>query len=72
MLPCAEAPGLVPMAGGVPIAVPLGLESLGEADTVVVPGRATAGAPVPEAVVAARRVRRGRRRWSAAASSAGT
>jgi transcriptional regulator GlxA family with amidase domain len=55
VLLCAEAPGLVPMAGGVPVAVPLGLEALREADTVVVPGRATADAPVPEPVVAALR-----------------
>jgi transcriptional regulator GlxA family with amidase domain len=55
MLLCAEVPGLVPMAGDVPIAVPLGLEALGEADTVVVPGRAVADAPVPEPVVAALR-----------------
>ena len=35
---CAERPGLVPMAGGVPVGVPLGLDALAGAGTVVVPG----------------------------------
>jgi len=60
MLLCGPAPGLVPMAGGVPIGVPLGLEALREADTIVVPGRSTADAPVPEPVVEA--LRRGAER----------
>jgi transcriptional regulator GlxA family with amidase domain len=55
LLLCAEAPGPVPMAGGVPVGVPLGLDALREADTIVIPGRATADAPVEEAVVAALR-----------------
>ena len=53
MLLCGPAAGLVPMAGGVPIGVPMGLEALREADTVVVSGRATADAPVlPEVLEA--------------------
>ena len=51
MLLCAETPGLVPMAGGVPVGVPLGLDALAHADTIVVPGRAAADAPVAAAVV---------------------
>jgi transcriptional regulator GlxA family with amidase domain len=53
MLLCGPAPGLVPMAGGVPVGVPLGLEALAEADTIVVPGRAEADAPVAAPVVEA-------------------
>ena len=53
MLLCGPAPGLVPMAGGVPIGVPLGLDALEEADTVVIPGRSEADAPVPDPVLAA-------------------
>src|SRR5919107_4811090 len=53
MLLCGPAPGLVPMAGGVPVGVPLGVEALREADTIVVPGRSVADAPVPEHVVEA-------------------
>ena len=55
LLLCAEAPGPVPMAGGVPVVVPLGLAAIQEADTVVIPGRATADAPVAESVVVALR-----------------
>jgi transcriptional regulator GlxA family with amidase domain len=55
MLLCGLAPGLVPMAGGVPVGVPLGLEALEQADTVVVPGRSDAEAPVPPAALAALR-----------------
>jgi AraC family transcriptional regulator, transcriptional activator FtrA len=47
MVLCGQAPGLVPMAAGVPIGVQAGLEALAEADTVVVPGRSDADAPVP-------------------------
>jgi transcriptional regulator GlxA family with amidase domain len=53
MLLCGEAPGLVPMAGGVPVGVPLGLEALREADTIVVPGRSVADAPVSGSIVEA-------------------
>lgn len=53
MLLCGPAPGLVPMASGVPIGVPLGLEALAQADTVVVPGRSEADAPVAPHVVEA-------------------
>lgn len=35
---CAERPGLVPMAGGLPVGVPLGLDALDGAHTVVIPG----------------------------------
>jgi AraC family transcriptional activator FtrA len=35
---CAERPGLVPMAGGIPVGVPLALDALVGAHTVVVPG----------------------------------
>src|SRR5688572_13905148 len=55
MLLCGAAPGLVPMAGGVPVGVPLGLEALREADTIVIPGRAEADAPIPAEVVDALR-----------------
>jgi transcriptional regulator GlxA family with amidase domain len=51
MLLCGPAPGLVPMAGGVPVGVPLGLEALREADTIVVPGRSAADAPIPVQIV---------------------
>ena len=53
MLLCGPARGLVPMASGIPVGVPLGLEALEQADTVVVPGRSEADAPVDGAVVAA-------------------
>ena len=55
MLLCGATPGLVPMAGGVPVGVPLGLEALAAADTIVIPGRAEADAPVPEEVITALR-----------------
>jgi transcriptional regulator GlxA family with amidase domain len=53
MLLCGAAPGLVPMAGGVPVGVPLGLKALTEADTIVIPGRSMADAPVAPEVVEA-------------------
>lgn len=53
MLVCGLAPGLVTMAGGIPVGVPLGLEALAEAETVVVPGLDDVEAPVPESAVAA-------------------
>lgn len=55
MLLCGVEPGLVRMAGGVPIGVPLGLGAMREADTVVVPGRFDPEAPVPPAAVDALR-----------------
>src|SRR5688572_13878736 len=51
MLLCGAAQGLVPMTDAIPIGVPLGLEALREADTVVVPGRSGADAPVPAPVL---------------------
>lgn len=51
MLLCGPSAGLVPMAGGVPVGVPLGLEALAEADTIVVPGRSAADAPIDGPVV---------------------
>lgn len=53
VLLCGSTPGLVPMAGGVPVGVPLGLDALAEADTVIVPGRAEAEGAVSAPVVAA-------------------
>jgi transcriptional regulator GlxA family with amidase domain len=53
MLLCGQSPGLVTMAGGVPVGVPLGLEALEQAETIVVPGLDDVEAPVPEAAVAA-------------------
>jgi AraC family transcriptional activator FtrA len=50
---CGEAPGLVTMSGGIPVGVAHGLEPLKYADTVVVPGRSQADAPVPAPVVEA-------------------
>lgn len=55
MLLCGAEPGLVPMSGGVPIGVPLGVEALREADTIVIPGRSGADAPVPDHVLQALR-----------------
>lgn len=53
MLLCGPAPGLVPMAAGVPIGVPFGLEAVAEADTVVVPGLSDVDVAVPAAVLGA-------------------
>jgi AraC family transcriptional regulator, transcriptional activator FtrA len=55
MVICTSTPGLVPMAVGVPIVIERGLEVLAEADTIVVPGRSNADAPVEPAVVDALR-----------------
>jgi len=55
MLLCGPQPGLTSMAGGVAIGVPLGLDALAEARTVVVPGVDDVEAPVPEPVIAALR-----------------
>ena len=55
MLLCGLAPGLVTMAGGVPVGVPLGLDALEEAETVVVPGLDDVEAPVPEPALTALR-----------------
>src|SRR5687768_15303947 len=51
VLVCGPAPGPVAMTGGLPIGVPLGVEALREADTIVIPGRAPADGPVPEEVL---------------------
>lgn len=48
---CGEAPGMVTAAGGLPIGVTHGLEALAQADTIAVPGRSHADAPVAEPVV---------------------
>src|SRR5215207_7987369 len=53
VLLCGLAPGPVPMAGGIPVGVPFGLDALEEAHTVVVPGRSDAEAAVPEPVLTA-------------------
>src|SRR5262245_50781586 len=50
---CGVSPGLVPMVRGIPVGVPHGLEVLGEADTVVVPGRSPADSPLPDGVAEA-------------------
>lgn len=55
LLLCGLTPGLVTMAGGIPIGVPLGLEALERAATVVVAGLDDVEAPVPESAVAALR-----------------
>ena len=55
LLLCGVQPGLVPMAGGIPIGVPMGLEALAEATTVVVPGLDDVELPVPAPVVDALR-----------------
>ena len=55
LLLCGPQPGLVTMAGGIPIGVPLGLEALAEATTVVVPGLDDVEASLPEPVVVALR-----------------
>jgi AraC family transcriptional activator FtrA len=55
MLLCGVSPGLVTMAGGVPIGVPLGLEALQEAETVVVAGLDDVDTPAPESALAALR-----------------
>jgi AraC family transcriptional activator FtrA len=48
---CTERPGLVPMAGGLPIGVPHGLDALGSARTVIVPGVADPEAQRPTTAV---------------------
>ena len=55
MVICTSTPGLVPMAVGVPITIGHGLEVLAEADTIVVPGRSNADAPVEPLVLDALR-----------------
>lgn len=55
LLLCGLEPGFVTMAGGVPIGVPLGLEAVADAATVVVAGLDDVEAPVPEPAVAALR-----------------
>ncbi|HEY1175267.1 MAG TPA: helix-turn-helix domain-containing protein, partial [Phytomonospora sp.] len=53
MLLCGPAAGLVPMAAGVPVGVPFGLEAVTEADTVVVPGISDVDVPVSASVLGA-------------------
>ena len=60
MLLCGLSPGLVTMAGGVPVGVPLGLDVLAEAATVVVAGLFDVEAPVPEPAVDALRAAQAR------------
>ena len=60
LLLCGLAPGLVTMAGGVPIGVPFGLEALAKAATVVVAGLDDVEAPVPEPALVALRTARDR------------
>lgn len=55
VLVCGPAPGPVRMTGGLPIGVPMGVEALRAADTIVVPGRTPADGPVPDEVLAAMR-----------------
>src|SRR5687767_12790178 len=52
MLLCGLKPGLVPMVRGIPVGVEHGLETLRDADTIVIPGRWPADSPVPEDVIA--------------------
>jgi AraC family transcriptional activator FtrA len=51
LLLCGPAPGLVTMAGGVPIGVPLGLDAIAQAETLVVPGLDDVEAPVNDLVI---------------------
>jgi transcriptional regulator GlxA family with amidase domain len=55
MLLCGVTPGLVPMVRGIPVGVSHGLEVLGEADTIVIPGRSPADTPLPDGVAEALR-----------------
>ncbi|MFF0775700.1 GlxA family transcriptional regulator [Nonomuraea wenchangensis] len=52
---CAEHPGLLPTGAGYAMLVEAGLSALGEADTVVVPGRQPPDAPVSPDVIEALR-----------------
>jgi transcriptional regulator GlxA family with amidase domain len=52
---CAPEPGLVEMAGGIPVGVPCGLAALARADTVIVPGRADVDALAPTTALQALR-----------------
>src|SRR4051812_26674436 len=55
MLLCGLAPGLVTLAGGVPLGVQFGLDALSDAETIVVPGLNDVEAPVPAAALDALR-----------------
>ena len=57
---CAVEPGPLRAAGGLTVAVDRGLDVLGTADLVVVPGWRAIDAPVPAALVAALRAAHGR------------
>ena len=50
---CGPSSGLIPMAGGVPIGVPVGLEGLAAANTIIIPGRSDADAPVALEILSA-------------------
>ncbi len=52
---CTPVPGLVLMAGGIPIGVPYALDALQQASTVIVPGLADVDAPIPECALQALR-----------------
>lgn len=52
---CTPTPGLIRMVGGAPIGIEAGLETLAEAETIVIPGRSPADGPVPPEVLAALR-----------------
>lgn len=47
---CGVTAGTVPSNGGFGYAVPHGLEALADADTIIVPGYAPSGRPIPEEV----------------------
>lgn len=47
---CGESPGVVATGSGIGISVPAGIDALGDADTVIVPGYAPATRPVPRTV----------------------
>ncbi|BBZ36496.1 GlxA family transcriptional regulator [Mycolicibacterium confluentis] len=52
---CGVSAGTVPSHGGFGFTVPRGLDALAEADTIIVPGYAPAGRPVPAQVLEALR-----------------
>jgi transcriptional regulator GlxA family with amidase domain len=55
MVLCGATSGLVPMVGGTPVGISVGLDALRDAQTVVIPGRSPADLPVPDDVIAALR-----------------
>lgn len=62
---CGVSAGTVPSNGGFGYAVPRGLDALADADTIVVPGYAPAGRPIPVQVREALRLPRPPRRCRA-------